>query len=256
MKNLTTKLITAITATALLTCGIAACRPNIIQDPDPKKISESESEEATEPSQPSDTWIEEPPTTVTEVTLGGWEIPEDPALTADLEQVFYDATDPLKSYFYEPVILLGTQLVSGTNYAFLCKSTMNADKPTAEYIITYVYVDLNGNAEFIDDEQIDLPGATGDNVTGGWAYTIDPTITPDIEKVMETATETLTGATYEPVAYIGSQVVAGYNHAILCKSAPSVEELGGATNYVLVYVYEDLDGGCEITSTTDIDLGI
>ena len=160
MKNLTTKLITAITAAALLTCGIAACRPNLIQVPEPKKISDSESKETSEPSQPSDTWIEEPPTTVTDVTLGGWEIPEDPALTADLEQVFNNATEPLKSYFYEPVILLGTQLVSGTNYAFLCKS------------------------------------------------------------------------------------------------APSVEELGGATNYVLVYVYEDLDGGCEITSTVDIDLGI
>ena len=69
MKNLTTKLITAITAAALLTCGIAACRPNIIQDPDPKKISDSESKETSEPSQPSDTWIEEPPTTVTDVTF-------------------------------------------------------------------------------------------------------------------------------------------------------------------------------------------
>jgi hypothetical protein len=256
MKNLTTKLITAITATALLTCGIAACRPNIIQDPDPKKISDSESKETSEPSQPSDTWIEEPPTTVTDVTLGGWEIPEDPALTADLEQVFNNATEPLKSYFYEPVILLGTQLVSGTNYAFLCKSTMNADKPTADYIITYVYVDLNGNTSLLGDTKVELPGATGDNVTGGWAYSIDATITPEIEDIMAKATETLTGATYEPVAYIGSQVVAGYNHAILCKSAPSVEELGGATNYVLVYVYEDLDGNCEITSTVDIILEV
>ena len=256
MKNFTTKLITAITATALLTCGIAACRPNLIQVPEPKKISESESEETTEPSQPSDTWIEEPPTTVTEVTLGGWEIPEDPALTADLEQVFNNATEPLKSYFYEPVMLLGTQLVSGTNYAFLCKSTMNADKPTADYIITYVYVDLSGNVSYISDEKIDLPGASGENVTGGWAYTIDATITPEIEDIVSKATETLTGATYEPVAYIGSQVVAGYNHAILCKSAPSTAEPDSVTTYVLVYIYEDLDGGCLLTSTTDITLGI
>ena len=256
MNNFTTKLITAITATALLTCGIAACRPNIIQDPEPKKISESESEDTSEPSQPSDTWIEEPPTTITEVTLGGWEIPEDPALTADLEQVFYDATDPLKSYFYEPVMLLGTQLVSGTNYAFLCKSTMNADSQSAEFIIAYVYVDLTGETTLLGDEKIDLPGATGENVTGGWAYTKDAAITPEIEDIMSKATETLTGATYEPVAYIGSQVVAGFNHAILCKSSPSVAELGGETTYVLVYVYESLDGSCEITDTIDITLEI
>ena len=158
MKNFTTKLITAITATALLTCGIAACRPNIIQDPDPKKISESESEETTEPSQPSDTWIEEPPTTVTEVTLGGWEIPEDPALTADLEQVFYDATDPLKSYFYEPVMLLGTQLVSGTNYAFLCKSAPSTAEPDSvtTYVLVYIYEDLDGGCLLTSTTDITL----------------------------------------------------------------------------------------------------
>ena len=68
-------------------------------------------------------------------------------------------------------------------------------------------------------------------------------------------TDTLTGATYEPVAYISMQVVAGYNHSILCKSSPSVAELDGETTFVLVTVYEDLDGNCEITDTVDITLG-
>ena len=245
MKNFTLKLITAITAVSLITCGLAACKQQ-----DDKKPAKNESETTTEE------WVEEPPTSYEAFTAGGWEIPEDNKLNVDLENVFDEAVGQLDGYFYDPVMLLGTQMVSGTNYAFLCKSNIEANNGVGEYIITYVYVDLNGKAEFLGDEQIDLPGAAGENVTGGWSYAIDPAITPDIEKIMETATETLTGATYEPVAYIGSQVVAGYNHAILCKSSPSVEELDGETTYVLVYIYADLDGGCEITSTVDINLGI
>jgi hypothetical protein len=102
-----------------------------------------------------------------------------------------------------------------------------------------------------------LPGiGEGGDKVGGWSYAESTEITDDMKKVMEKATETLTGATYEPVAYIGSQVVAGTNHAILCKSTPSVAELNGATTYVLVYVYQDLQGNCEITETTDIEMKV
>ena len=82
----------------------------------------------------------------------------------------------------------------------------------------------------------------------------DTTITENVKKVLDKATETLTGATYTPVAYIGSQVVAGTNHAILCKSTPSVAELKDPGSFILVTVYEDLQGKCEITETKEIDL--
>ena len=262
MKNFTAKIITAITAAALLTCGLAACSAGNTK---PSETSKQETptaptdgpieDETTEPSEPTDTWIEEPPTTITEVTLGGWEIPEDTAMNDDLMQIFDDAIAPLKSYFYCPVMLLSYQVVAGTNYAFLCKDGIKSDSTSSEYIITYVYVDINGDVSFLGDEKIDLPGATGADVTGGWAYSMDADITPEIEDIMSKATTTLTGATYEPVAYIGSQIVAGTNHAILCTSSPSVAELDGETTYVLVYVYEDLDGNCEITDTVDITLG-
>ena len=123
--------------------------------------------------------------------------------------------------------------------------------------LTYINVDPSGNATFLKDDVLKLPGVgdDGDKV-GGWSYAESVEITDDIKKVMEKATETLTGATYEPVAYIGSQVVAGTNHAILCKSTPSVAELNGATTYVLVYVYQDLQGNCEITETTDIEMKV
>ena len=248
MKTLTAKLLAALMATTLLTCGLAACNQEI-HGPDPVK------KETSEPAEESESRIEETTTIAPEGLSGGWEVPEDTAMNDDLTQIFDDATAPLKSYFYYPVMLVGYQVVAGTNYAFLCKDFISSDSTSSGYVIAYVYVDINGDVSFLGDEKIDLPGATGANVTGGWAYSLDPAVTPEIEEVMEKATDTLTGATYEPVAYIGMQVVAGYNHSILCKSSPSVAELDGETTFVLVTVYEDLDGNCEITDTVDITLG-
>ena len=178
-------------------------------------------------------------------------------VTDELKKYFDDAISKLDGYNHTPALLLGTQVVAGKNYCFLCTSTIQANSAAKEMKLTYINVDPSGNATFLKDDVLKLPGVgdDGDKV-GGWSYAESVEITDDIKKVMEKATETLTGATYEPVAYIGSQVVAGTNHAILCKSTPSVAELNGATTYVLIYVYEDLQGNCEITETTDVVLSI
>lgn len=258
MKNFTTRLITAMTAAALITGGLAACKSD-------KNTTQESSQETT-----SDSWIEEPPSTYTEALAGGWEIPDDYTITADMQVLFDEAFATDKSIvtgysadmsaeqmrYYYPVKLLGTQAVAGTNYAFLCHTGSLTNSVDCEYTIAYVYVDTSGKASFLRDESVGLPGADGGNVVGGWACASDCTVTPEIEDIMSKATSTLTGATYEPVAYIGSQAVAGTNHAVLCKSSPSADEPGGASSYVLVYIYEDLDGNCEITGVEDIVLSV
>lgn len=193
----------------------------------------------------------------TEIALGtgSWEVAASNAMTDELKKYFEDAISKLDGYNHTPVALLAKQVVAGTNYCFLCTSTIQANSAAKEMKLAYINVDPSGSATFLKDEVLMLPGVSesGDKV-GGWSYAESVEITDDIKKVMEKATETLTGATYEPVAYIGSQVVAGTNHAILCKSTPSVAELNGATTYVLVYVYADLQGNCEITETKDIEI--
>lgn len=47
---------------------------------------------------------------------------------------------------YEPVQLLGTQVVAGTNYALLCRVTGVYPDAVPEYCVVYVYADLEGNA--------------------------------------------------------------------------------------------------------------
>ena len=67
------------------------------------------------------------------------------------------------------------------------------------------------------------------------------------------ALEKLVGANYEPVANLATQVVAGQNRCLLCKISPVVPN--PVPHYTLVYVYEDLEGGAEITQTIDLDVG-
>ena len=47
----------------------------------------------------------------------------------------------------EPMALLGSQVVAGTNYAFLCYGTMQTDEATQGIQIVTVYADMDGNAE-------------------------------------------------------------------------------------------------------------
>lgn len=57
---------------------------------------------------------------------------------------------------------------------------------------------------------------------------------------------------YEPVAYLGSQVVAGLNHCYLCR--PTVVYPDAQPSWKLVYVYEPLEGPAEINLIADLDL--
>ena len=74
-------------------------------------------------------------------------------------------------------------------------------------------------------ESVEAKTTETEALSGGWEAAQDNEITAERKAIFDKATETLTGATYTPVTYLGSQVVAGTNHAFLCKSEPSVEEL-------------------------------
>ncbi|MBR7188877.1 MAG: hypothetical protein IKD53_10020, partial [Clostridia bacterium] len=57
--------------------------------------------------------------------------------------------------------------------------------------------------------------AEGAPLAGGWTPAADPAVTEDMKEMFDRALEGLLGVDYVPVAYLGSQVVAGTNHCIL-----------------------------------------
>ncbi len=91
-------------------------------------------------------------------------------------------------------------------------------------------------------------------LSGGWAVTTDAAVTEEARTALEKALEEFVGSDIEPVALLGTQVVAGTNYAILCRVSPVVPDPVPA--YAVVYVYEALDGACELLSFQDIALGV
>lgn len=95
-------------------------------------------------------------------------------------------------------------------------------------------------------------GFTGSEVGGGWNKAESPALTDAFKAVFDKATSTLSGVQYVPVAYLASQVVAGTNHCVLCKAAATVPD--AEETYAIVYIYEDLNGGAEITEVMTCDV--
>ena len=190
----------------------------------------------------------------TQISSENWTAVENMEITSAYRGMFAEAVGELDGYMYEPVALLATKSGSSTTYCFLSKGTVVTQDPVTTLKLTYINLDDNGTASFVEDEDLVLPG-TGDGMSvGSWANADSIEITDDIKAVVDKASETLTGATYVPVAYMGSQVVAGTNHAIFCKVVPSTAGGNDDATFAIVYIYEDLQGNCEITSTTDVDI--
>ena len=103
--------------------------------------------------------------------------------------------------------------------------------------------------------QLIMEDGPGTIRVGGWSPSADPSITDDLKTVFEKGTETLTGAVAIPVAYLGSQVVAGKNHAFLCRTASAYTGIEAEPAYVIVYLYEDLQGNVSILNIADFDIG-
>lgn len=92
-----------------------------------------------------------------------------------------------------------------------------------------------------------------DAATGAWEInqrSVSVEENARVQTVIGKALENLTGATYEAVAVLGTQLVAGTNDCILCRVTPVVPD--AVSQWALVYFYEDLDGNAEITRIVDL----
>lgn len=70
---------------------------------------------------------------------GGWTITEDTALTDDAKDVFQKALPSHDRLINEPVALLGTQVVAGTNYCFLYRAAEDAEDGSTSYKLAYIW---------------------------------------------------------------------------------------------------------------------
>ena len=98
-----------------------------------------------------------------------------------------------------------------------------------------------------------IAAAEDGHLSGGWTPSADPAVTEELQAVFDKGLEGLVGVRYTPVAYLGSQVVAGTNHAFLCQA--TVVYPGAEPYYTIVYLYEDLQGNVTILNIAELDVG-
>lgn len=84
-----------------------------------------------------------------------------------------------------------------------------------------------------------------EQLSGGWQNSESPEITAELRAVFDRAHDGVVAVGYEPIAYLGRQIVAGTNHAFFCRA--QVVYPNSLPYFAIVYIYEDLDGKAEIT---------
>lgn len=179
---------------------------------------------------------------------GGWAINNDfdGIDDANAMSAFEKATEDLDGYRYDVAAVLGSQIVAGTNYLYLCRAEMVVPDAKPEYVILKVYEDLEGNAEITGSLRL-LEGKEG------WEYNdANPYMdeNEEVKAAFDKALEGLTGVEYKPIAYIGHK---DNSYAVLTKiTIASVEPL---TSLSMVYITKT-DSGAMIDDIYDIDMSL
>lgn len=93
-----------------------------------------------------------------EEVTGGWEVPEDytkAPLPENVQAAFDKGIEQVGGSTFTPMAYLGSQVVSGTNYAVLMESELASEDPVKNIQVAIVYEDLEGNVELTNICTID-----------------------------------------------------------------------------------------------------
>lgn len=193
-----------------------------------------------------------------DIVAGGWTIHQDgtePTLPAEAKEAFDKAAADLTDGTYRPIAYLGSQVVAGANYAFLCTVSGRG------LCVVKVYRDPSGEASVLETKDISIADYTTDEqiafpeagMAGGWTVSeaTGAALSAEAQTAYETAMTGLVGVSYTPVTCLGTQVVAGTNYAILCRATTVTAEPASALAVVIIYA--DLEGGAQITSICGFD---
>ena len=191
---------------------------------------------------------------------GGWTVYADSSaveLPEPVKTAFEKATENLVGNEFTPLAYMSKQVVAGKNYQILCKSVMTTSDPEPSLQVLVVYMDLDGRAEVSNITDFEI-GTYTDNsgadvgeahLAGGWEVAEDYTkgeLPEEVKAVYEKAIQQIDGSNFTPMAYLGSQVVAGTNYAVMVEDETTAEE--PVRNIQVLTIYEDLNGKVELSN--------
>lgn len=155
---------------------------------------------------------------------------------------------------YEPIALLGTQVVSSTNYLYLCKSTWTDYQENVSFVLLQIYQDLSGKSEVMGSailfptEESEEDGEDYSYNTGSYL----PEKIPAIQNAFKEAVPDDENAYYIPLAYIGKHTQEGKPEEDVIFTAKKSKGKDAKTNYELFYIGKDKDGKAKLVKTEDV----
>lgn len=175
------------------------------------------------------------------------------------KQVFRKATKKLTGVSYKPTAVIATQVVAGTNYAYLCLRKTVTSKPKYDWCVVKIYQNLKGKAKIISVRKINIKSVKTRSESikgqsGGWTspdgVITGTTVPADAKKAFDAAGGICEGGTMSTIALLATQTVAGKNYKYLCRGTAA----DGTTDTYVVVVYQDPSGKASITSCAVFDL--
>ena len=155
---------------------------------------------------------------------------------------------------YEPIALLGTQVVSGTNYLYLCKSTWTDYQENVSFVLLQIYQDLSGKSEVMGSailfptEESREEGEDYIDNTGSYL----PENIPAIQNAFKEAVPNDENASYIPLAYIGKHTQEGKPEEHVIFTAKKSKGKDAKTSYVLLYIGSGKGGKAKLINTEEV----
>ena len=155
---------------------------------------------------------------------------------------------------YEPIALLGTQVVSGTNYLYLCKSTWTDYQENVSFVLLQIYQDLSGKSEVMGSailfptEESREEGEDYIDNTGSYL----PENIPAIQNAFKEAVPDDENAYYIPLAYIGKHSQEGKPEEDVIFTVKKSKGKDAKTSYVLLYIGSGKGGKSKLVKTEDV----
>lgn len=155
---------------------------------------------------------------------------------------------------YEPIALLGTQVVSGTNYLYLCKSTWTDYQENVSFVLLQIYQDLSGKSQVMGSailfptEESREEGEDYIDNTGSYL----PENIPAIQNAFKEAVPDNENVSYIPLAYIGKHTQEGKPEEDVIFTAKKSKGKDAKTSYVLLYIGSGKGGKAKLVKTEDV----
>ena len=192
----------------------------------------------------------------TEFLAGGWEVNTGStsiSKNAAAKAAFKKATAELLGVSYQPIAVLGTQVVAGTKYAILCKATPVIPDAAPDITIMYIYENIDGTVDIDGFQTVISGGDKGGFKANTGKFTIKNKKNKAVYSAYKKAMKEFVGVDYKPVLYLGKQTKSGSSYMILCRSQAVYPN--APYEWSLVTVSKSAKGKVKLGDVQTLELG-